>query len=238
MRDQFRRMFEPSEIRFTTEKLHYSFRSAAEVLDAVDTVFKQPQAFRGLTSEDIWTVHQALPDAAPGEVEIWELVGPDEKDEGKEGWDAPFDTTSETSPAIKLAARVARAVKAWITQGASPPRRAHSGAPARAVLRGGDPRAQARGHCSRRRRPAHPHGAHRHHGPDGARRRIAAGGRRSGFGDGAAQPAVRLFRRPAFQTRLRTQGSAARGVARTCRRGRSLRLGPPPRSTNWRRKRG
>ena len=52
MRDHFRRLFEPSDIPFTTEKLHYSFRSAAEVLDAVDTVFKQPQAFRGLTSED------------------------------------------------------------------------------------------------------------------------------------------------------------------------------------------
>ena len=35
-------------------------------LDAVDTVFKQPEAFKGLTADPTWTVHQALPDAAPG----------------------------------------------------------------------------------------------------------------------------------------------------------------------------
>jgi ATP-dependent helicase/nuclease subunit A len=120
MREHFRRLYEPSEVTFATEKLHYSFRSAGEVLEAVDTVFKQPQAFRGLTSEDTWTVHQALPDAARGEVEIWELTAPDEKDAGKEGWDAPFDTTSETSPAIKLAARIARTVKSWVAGGARP----------------------------------------------------------------------------------------------------------------------
>ena len=120
MREHFRRLYEPSEVAFATEKLHYSFRSSAQVLEAVDTVFKQPQAFRGLTSEDTWTVHQALPDAAPGEVEIWELTAPDEKDAGKEGWDAPFDTTSETSPAIKLAARIARTVKSWVAGGAHP----------------------------------------------------------------------------------------------------------------------
>jgi ATP-dependent helicase/nuclease subunit A len=120
MRDHFRRLYQHSDVPFAVEKLHYSFRSAAEVLDAVDTVFRQPQAFRGLTTEDVWTVHQALPDAAPGEVEIWDLVAPDEKDKGKEGWDAPFDTASETSPAIKLAARVARTVKGWVAQGTRP----------------------------------------------------------------------------------------------------------------------
>jgi ATP-dependent helicase/nuclease subunit A len=119
-RDYFRRLYEPSEIPFATEKLHFSFRSAAEVLEAVDIVFAQPQAFRGLSSEDTRTVHQALPDAAPGEVEIWELTAPDAKDEGKEGWDAPFDTTSETSPAIKLATRVARTVKSWVAAGTRP----------------------------------------------------------------------------------------------------------------------
>ena len=83
-------------------------------------VFKQPAAFRGLTADPTWTVHQALPDAVPGEVEIWELIGPDEKDAGKEGWDAPFDTTSETSPSVKLAAKIARTVKGWIAKGTRP----------------------------------------------------------------------------------------------------------------------
>jgi ATP-dependent helicase/nuclease subunit A len=120
MRERFRRLYEGSDVPFSVEKLHYSFRSAAEVLEAVDTVFRQPQAFRGLSTENEWTVHQALPEAAPGEVEIWELAAPDEKDKGKEGWDAPFDTTSETSPSIKLAARIARMVKGWIARGTRP----------------------------------------------------------------------------------------------------------------------
>src|SRR6185437_9848030 len=83
-RDHFRRLHEKSETPFAVEKLDYSFRSAAQVLLAVDTVFRRPEAFRGLTADPTWTVHQALPDAAPGEVEIWDLIGPDEKDVSKE----------------------------------------------------------------------------------------------------------------------------------------------------------
>ena len=119
MRDHFRAVHEASEVVFATEKLDYSFRSAVGVLDAVDAVFRQPAAFRGLTADPTWTVHQPLPDAMPGDVEIWDLIGPDEKD-NKEGWDAPFDTTSETSPSVKLAAKIARTVKSLIAQGTRP----------------------------------------------------------------------------------------------------------------------
>ncbi|MFZ0402094.1 MAG: UvrD-helicase domain-containing protein, partial [Pseudolabrys sp.] len=79
MRDHFRALHETSEVAFAVERLDFSFRSAIGVLNAVDLVFKQPAAFRGLTADPTWTVHQALPDAVPGEVEIWELTGPDEK---------------------------------------------------------------------------------------------------------------------------------------------------------------
>src|SRR5262249_29809103 len=90
------------------------------VVDGVDAVFKQAAALRGLTGDRAWTVHQALPDAVPGEVEIWELIGPDEKDTDKEGWDAPFDITSETSPSVKLATKIARTVKSWTAKGTRP----------------------------------------------------------------------------------------------------------------------
>ncbi|HKS84840.1 MAG TPA: double-strand break repair helicase AddA [Pseudolabrys sp.] len=120
MRDHFRLLHETSEVAFATERLDYSFRSAIGVLSAVDAVFRQPAAFRGLTADTTWTVHQALPDAVPGDVEIWDLIGPDEKDTSKEGWDAPFDTTSEKSPSVKLATKIARKVKEWIAQGTRP----------------------------------------------------------------------------------------------------------------------
>ncbi|MBV8791294.1 MAG: double-strand break repair helicase AddA, partial [Pseudolabrys sp.] len=119
-REHFRRLFTNTEVEFHSERLDYSFRSAAEVLEAVDTVFKRPEAFRGLTADPVWTVHQALPDAAPGEVEVWELTGPDQKDIDQEGWDAPFDTAGETSPAIKLGAKVGRTVRQWTAKGVQP----------------------------------------------------------------------------------------------------------------------
>jgi ATP-dependent helicase/nuclease subunit A len=120
MREHFRALHETSDVAFTIEKLDFSFRSAVGVLNAVDAVFKQQAAFQGLTADPTWTVHQALPDAVPGEVEIWELIGLDEKDTSKEGWDAPFDTTSEMSPSVKLAAKIARTVKSWIERGTRP----------------------------------------------------------------------------------------------------------------------
>ena len=120
MRVHFDALHKKSDAVFATEKLDYSFRSAAGILNAVDVVFKQPEAFRGLTVDPTWTVHQALPDALPGEVEVWDLTIPNKSDLDKEGWDAPFDTTSETSPSVKLAAKIARTVKGWIADGTRP----------------------------------------------------------------------------------------------------------------------
>ena len=118
-RNHFRDLYAGSDISFAESKLEFSFRSAADVLRAVDTVFSQPEAYRGLTADAVKTVHQPLPDAAPGLVELWELTEPDVTPD-IEGWDAPFDRRSETSPAIKLARRIARHVKLWCERGGSP----------------------------------------------------------------------------------------------------------------------
>ena len=56
-----------------------------------------PTAFR---------THIALPDAAPGLVEIWDTLKPKDKRE-IEAWDAPFDELTETSPQVRLAAKIA-----------------------------------------------------------------------------------------------------------------------------------
>ena len=119
-RRYFETIFKDSEASFCEERLEYSFRSSPVVLEAVDAVFARDEALRGLSDDAVKTVHQAVYDEAPGEVEIWPLIEPDEKDKDKEGWDAPFDTTRETSPAIKLAARIGRTVKRWRAQGTRP----------------------------------------------------------------------------------------------------------------------
>ena len=89
----------------------HSFRSGDSVLGAVDEVFKGAAIAASVASDsDGFPPHIALPDAPPSEVEIWEPTEPDERRE-IEGWDAPFDQVSETSPRVKLARRIASAVR-------------------------------------------------------------------------------------------------------------------------------
>src|SRR5207244_8566728 len=71
---------------------------------------------RGPAGDPAPTAHTAVRAQAPGLVEIWPRIEPDDKRE-VEGWDAPFDTASETSPRVKLARRIAKCVKLWIARG-------------------------------------------------------------------------------------------------------------------------
>ncbi|MEA2873417.1 MAG: ATP-dependent helicase/nuclease subunit [Hyphomicrobiales bacterium] len=107
--------FAEAEMAFAEVRFQYSFRSAPTVLDAVDTVFKRPEAHAGLTEVPGATVHEAVRANAPGTVELWPMIEPDEKLD-IEGWDAPFDESSETSPRIRLARKIACTVKAWIAR--------------------------------------------------------------------------------------------------------------------------
>ena len=111
----FQRSYDAAGLRFLPLEFKHSFRSVQTVLDAVDLVFKTPGAFRGL-DDPVATVHTAVRRNAPGLVEIWPLVEP-EKSPEVEGWDAPFDSTSETSPRVVLARRIAGCVGRWIAQG-------------------------------------------------------------------------------------------------------------------------
>ena len=112
----FRVAHEESEQTFAPLRFEYSFRSAPDVLRAVDAVFGRPEAFRGLSADPVQTVHQAVRSAASGHVEIWEIVKPDEKPE-IEGWDRPFDESSDVSPQVRLAGKIAATVQGWIERG-------------------------------------------------------------------------------------------------------------------------
>ncbi|MGB6536399.1 MAG: double-strand break repair helicase AddA, partial [Xanthobacteraceae bacterium] len=113
----FRRAHENSGQRFVVSKFEHSFRSGDSVLAAVDEVFKRKDIARSVTSDlDGFPPHIALPGAPPSVVEIWDAEKPDERKD-IEGWDAPFDTVSETSPRVKLARRIARAVRRTVDRG-------------------------------------------------------------------------------------------------------------------------
>ncbi|MGD9767289.1 MAG: double-strand break repair helicase AddA [Pseudolabrys sp.] len=116
MKRRFERQFRDSDLPFESVPLDYSFRSVTTVLQAVDTVFKQPEAHRGLSADPTETVHTAIRGSSPGLVEIWQTTQPAARAD-KEGWDAPFDTDAETSPRVQLAQRIARTIKTWRARG-------------------------------------------------------------------------------------------------------------------------
>ncbi len=114
----FERAYRDSGLDFLAREFKHSFRSGASVLAAVDEVFKVQTMAASVTADaDGFPPHIALPDAPPSVVEIWEPEKPDERKE-IEGWDAPFDTVSETSPRVKLAQRIARTVRRLVESGA------------------------------------------------------------------------------------------------------------------------
>jgi len=116
MRRHFKLASEHSSLEFVATEFKHSFRSGPNVLGAVDTVFAQAHAYAGLSADKVAPVHEALPDKAPGLVEIWELEKSDDRD-SIEGWDAPFDTQTATSGVAKLANRISVTVAAWLRQG-------------------------------------------------------------------------------------------------------------------------
>jgi ATP-dependent helicase/nuclease subunit A len=119
MRNRFQRLHKDATLGFLPLQLKHSFRSGPSILAAVDKVFGRPEAFEGLSADPVATVHEALPDKAPGLVEIWPLFKADDKRQ-IEAWDAPFDTVTETSPQVLLAQRIAGAVQIWNREGRKP----------------------------------------------------------------------------------------------------------------------
>ena len=115
MRDFFRLRFTAAELKWEQVRFLRSFRSTPDVLDAVDAVFKRPEAHAGLTAENVHTVHEAVRLNSPGMVEIWPLIEPDEKPD-MEAWDAPFDVVSEISPRVRLAQRIAATTASLIAR--------------------------------------------------------------------------------------------------------------------------
>jgi len=120
MQRYFKNAHEKSGLAFVVSRFEYSFRSGAAILEAVDAVFMAKDVAASVTSDQAgFPPHIALPNAPPSMVEIWEPEKPDPRDENKEGWDAPFDTVSETSPRVKLARRIARTVRRLVDKGAA-----------------------------------------------------------------------------------------------------------------------
>jgi ATP-dependent helicase/nuclease subunit A len=118
MRREFAGQFDTPEQGWRFLRFHHSFRSGENVLGSVDQVFRTQEIFESVTTDKAGIPpHEALPNAAPGLVELWPLIAPEKSGEDKEGWDAPFDTEREESPRVLLAQRIAAHVKLWMARG-------------------------------------------------------------------------------------------------------------------------
>jgi ATP-dependent helicase/nuclease subunit A len=118
--------FEDARLSFSTSlqnlqnQLHVvdlsvSYRSSQQILDAVDQVFARGRAARSGFGQraEAERPHTAHFKDRVGLVELWDIVGPDEKPE-VEDWRAPTDALARSHPRLKLANRIALTIKSWI----------------------------------------------------------------------------------------------------------------------------
>lgn len=117
-RRALQRKFEGAGLKFDPVSFTYSFRSGPAILHAVDQVFREQDIFRSIHAVDIGNpIHHALADAGPSQIDLWELAEADDRQD-IEGWRAPFDGVSATSPEVKLARRIQAEIKALVGSGA------------------------------------------------------------------------------------------------------------------------
>nr|HET7859518.1 double-strand break repair helicase AddA [Caldimonas sp.] len=113
MRDHFAHHVAEAAQEFRPVDLAVSFRSAQAVLDAVDAIFRQPEARDGVADDAAELRHMAHREGAAGLVELWPVVtAPDVAD--ADPWDAPLDYVGSASPPAVLARQIVDTIQGWL----------------------------------------------------------------------------------------------------------------------------
>jgi ATP-dependent helicase/nuclease subunit A len=113
---EMKKRFEEAELRFESIPFTYSFRSGQAILKSVDHVFREEAIYRSIHAEKAYPLHEALPDAGPSQIDLWELSVADDKQD-IEGWRAPFDGVPVTSAEVKLSKRIQTEIRRLVTGG-------------------------------------------------------------------------------------------------------------------------
>ena len=108
--------FTDAGLKFDPVSFTYSFRSGPAILQSVDFVFRDEAIYRSIHAENAYPVHEGLADAGPSLIDLWDLQLPDQKQD-LEGWRAPFDAVSETSPEVRLSRRIQAEIKSLVESG-------------------------------------------------------------------------------------------------------------------------
>ncbi|MGY8676817.1 double-strand break repair helicase AddA [Bradyrhizobium sp. UFLA05-153] len=116
-RRELHRKFTAAGLKFDPVAFTYSFRSGATILHSVDHVFREAEIYKSIHAIEIGhPLHNALSDAGPSLIELWDLAEADDRQD-IEGWRAPFDGVSVTSPEVKLARRIQAEIKRLVESG-------------------------------------------------------------------------------------------------------------------------
>ncbi|MEM1376717.1 MAG: double-strand break repair helicase AddA [Pseudomonadota bacterium] len=103
-----------AEKAFEPVVLDRSFRSAINVLDAVDRVFAVPENRQGLTQTELYPAHTALRSDTPGHVAVWEVCTSEPEPDLPENWADPID---RAAPGARLLAqRIANRIADWLSE--------------------------------------------------------------------------------------------------------------------------
>jgi len=113
LRKQFAVRARTANRKWTTEELTVSFRSTAAVLAAVDAVFGNEAASKGVALDDAPIHHETDRVGDGGLVELWPPVVPRER-QPIEPWAPPVERVEEDSPPARLARSIAQTVAGWI----------------------------------------------------------------------------------------------------------------------------
>jgi len=116
-RRALKKKFEDAGLKFDPVSFNYSFRSGPAILHSVDHVFREQDIYRSIHAVDNgYPIHYSLEDAGPSLIDLWELAVADDRPD-LEGWRAPFDGVSVTSPEVKLARRIQGEIKSLVESG-------------------------------------------------------------------------------------------------------------------------
>lgn len=104
--------------RFEPISLNTSFRSAPDIMQAVDAVFAVPEHARGLVFDgsDRPEIHDTVRRDAAGCVDLWPLCANDTA-EPPDAWTTPVDAPERRSGTAKLAQRIATTLGDWTRRG-------------------------------------------------------------------------------------------------------------------------
>lgn len=114
--DEMRRYFAQKTDRFKQVDLQVSFRSTPAVLDTVNRLFSDPKVSAGVASADEKPVHVPFRRGEGGEVELWELVEPEEGENADE-WQPPVEHENAPTTGTRMARMIAEKIHAMVAGG-------------------------------------------------------------------------------------------------------------------------